>query len=257
MLPGVLHASFQYNKGGFNVTIARSLLPTMHSSANPWAWLKTTLLFQDLSPAQLQSICRISQVQHFQKGELVFQQGSAATGFFILKTGRIKAFKLSFQGKEQILHLLHAGDHFAEVPALDGKDFPASAAALEASEIIFFPRHAFLDLLRQYPDIAIKMLTSLSQHARHLSQLIEELSFKEVPQRLATYLLNLSDRTRSTHIIELDLSKSQLAAALGTIPATLSRAFYRLSHDGIIEVHEAQITVLDRDRLEALSQMPD
>ncbi len=215
--------------------------------------LRATKIFRGLSPTHLDTIAEITQIHTFQKGDLIFQQGSAATGLFVVKTGRVKAFKLSAQGKEQILHLLGEGDHFAEVPALDGKDFPASAEALQLSEVIFLPRIAFLELLHQYPDIAINMLISLSQHARHLSQLVEDLSFKEVPQRLATYLLNLSDCTDNLCTIDLDLSKGQLAAALGTIPATLSRAFYRLSHEGLIAIDGSQIELLDRDLLQKMS----
>lgn len=215
--------------------------------------LRATKIFHGLSPTQLDTIAEITQIHTFQKGDLIFQQGSAATGLFVVKTGRVKAFKLSAQGKEQILHLFGEGDHFAEVPALDGKDFPASAEALQLSEVIFLPRIAFLELLHQYPDIAINMLISLSQHARHLSQLVEDLSFKEVPQRLATYLLNLSDCTDNLCTIDLDLSKGQLAATLGTIPATLSRAFYRLSHEGLIAIDGSQIELLDRDLLQKMS----
>ena len=215
--------------------------------------LRATKIFRGLSSTQLDTIAEITQIHTFQKGDLIFQQGTAATGLFVVKTGRVKAFKLSAQGKEQILHLFGEGDHFAEVPALDGKDFPASAEALQLSEVIFLPRIAFLELLHQYPDIAINMLISLSQHARHLSQLVEDLSFKEVPQRLATYLLNLSDCTDNLCTIDLDLSKGQLAATLGTIPATLSRAFYRLSHEGLIAIDGSQIELLDRDLLQKMS----
>ncbi len=225
-------------------------------------WLKTTSIFRELNSAQLRSLADIAQLQTFPKGDYIFHQGSAATGFFVVKIGRVKVFKLSTQGKEQILHFFGPGDHFAEVPALDGQDFPASAATLEPSEVIFLPRVAFIQLLHQYPDIANAMLISLSQHARHLGQLVEDLSFKEVPERLATYLLNLSDRVASTApnhtstpcIVELDLSKSQLAAALGTIPATLSRAFDRLSREGMIVIRGTRIELRDRDRLQDLSQ---
>jgi len=67
-------------------------------------------------------------------------------------------FKVSAEGKEQILHLFGSEEHFAEVPAFDGDCFPASAIALEATELLFFPRTAFLNLLEQYPSIAINML---------------------------------------------------------------------------------------------------
>jgi CRP/FNR family transcriptional regulator len=216
-------------------------------------WLQSTQLFRGLALSQLLLISQIAQSKQFPKGELIFRQDSEATGFFVVKTGRVKIFKVSVHGKEQILHIFGAKEHFAEVPALDGKHFPASAAALEPTELVFFPRQAFLNLLYQQPDIAINMLITLSARLRHLNNLIEELSFKDVPQRLATYLLQLSERTNSKNNVELDLSKSQLAAALGTIPATLSRAFYRLSSDGIVAVNGTQVQLLDRDRLQNLS----
>jgi CRP/FNR family transcriptional regulator, dissimilatory nitrate respiration regulator len=225
-------------------------------------WLQTTLMFRGLSRSQVLRLCQIVQPQTWQKDEPIFQQGSPATGFFIVKTGRVKVLKVSPMGKEQILNIFEPGDNFAEVAALDGQPFPASAAALERVELIFFPRQVFLELLRQDPDIAINVLISLSQHSRHLVSVIEDLSFKDVPQRLAAYLLNLSnvssqkssDRSQSIDLVTLDLTKTQLAAALGTIPATLSRAFYRLSSEGIIAVNGSLIEVLDRDRLQDLSQ---
>jgi CRP/FNR family transcriptional regulator len=222
-------------------------------------WLQTTLIFQGLSPSQLVPLLKIAQLQLFSKGDLIFKQGSEATGFYVVKTGRVKVFKVSPTGKEQILNIFESGDNFAEVAALDGKPFPASAATLESTELIFFPRMVFLDLLYQHPDIAINMLSSLSQHLRHLVGVIEELSFKDVPQRLAAYLLSLSAAVESCDcstpsVVTLDLTKSQLAATLGTIPATLSRAFYRLSSEGVIAVNGSQIELLDRERLESLSQ---
>lgn len=235
----------------------------MTDDADLTDWLQTIRIFRGLSRSQLLPLAKIAQLKQFNKGETIFQQGSEATGFFVVKTGRVKIFKVSPNGKEQIIHFVNARENFAEVPALDGKCFPASATAIEPTESIFFPRMAFLDLLHQAPDIAINLLISLSQHLRNQSRLIEELSFKNVPQRLASYLLNLSDRAAlmlpnlTSSTVYLDLSKSQLAAALGTIPATLSRAFYRLSSEGMINMNGSQIEILDRDRLHKLSQSMD
>jgi CRP/FNR family transcriptional regulator len=225
-------------------------------------WLRTTMVFHELSLSQLPRILQIAQFQTWKKDELIFKQNSPATGFFVVKSGRVKVFKVSPTGKEQILNIFETGDNFAEVAALDGRPFPASAAALERVELIFFPRQAFLALLHQDPDIAINMLVSLSQHLRHLVGVIEDLSFKDVSQRLAEYLLTLSnspsqssgDRSQSGNVITLDLTKGQLAATLGTIPATLSRAFYRLSREGLITVNGAQIELLDCDRLQSWIQ---
>jgi len=216
-------------------------------------WLQTTLIFQGLSLEQLEPLVQISQLQNFQKGEMIFIQDSEATGFFVVQVGKVKVFKMASNGKEQIMHLLGVRDYFAEVPALDGKCFPASAIALEYTELIFFPRLAFLELLHQYPVITINMLMSLATHSRKLAHMVEELSCKDVPQRLASYLLDLSDHHDQAHIITLDVTKTQLAARLGTIPATLSRALYRLSSEGLIAINGSQIELLDRDRLQDTS----
>jgi CRP/FNR family transcriptional regulator, dissimilatory nitrate respiration regulator len=233
----------------------------MVNEFNLSSWLQKTLVFQGLSRSQLVPIVQIAQLQSLNKGELLFKQGMEATGFFVVKSGRVKVFQMSLTGKEQILNIFESGENFAEVAALDGKPFPASAAALEPTELIFFPRIAFLDLLHQHPDIAINMLISLSKHLRHLTGVIEELSFKDIPQRLATYLLKLSHSDvgespkifQFSNVVTLDLTKSQLAATLGTIPATLSRAFYYLSSEGLIAVRGYQIELLDRNRLQELS----
>lgn len=215
-------------------------------------WLQIILIFQGLSSEQLIPLAQIAQLQTFEKNEAIFHQGSEATGFFIVQTGRVKVFKIAANGKERILHLLNVYNYFAEVPALDGKSFPASAIALEYTELIFFPRLAFLNLLHQYPAIAISMLMSLANHSRNLSQMVEELSFKDVPQRLSAYLLDLSEKANGANIITLDITKTQLAATLGTISATLSRAFHSLSDEGLIAINGSQIELLDCDRLQDL-----
>lgn len=216
--------------------------------------LQATLIFRGLSHSHLIALSQIAQMHTFCKGDFIFRQGSEATGFFVVKTGRVKVFKVSANGKEQILNIYDEGDNFAEVAALDNKCFPASATALDPTELVMFPRSEFIGVLYQYPDIAINMLISLAHHSRHLVGVVEDLSFKDVPQRLAKYLLNLSERTNCAKVVTLDLTKSQLAATLGTISATLSRAFYRLSTDGMITIDGAQIEILDRDRLQDFSQ---
>lgn len=217
-------------------------------------FLGDTQIFHDLPREQLAALAQISRTQVYEKDEILFHQGDEGNGFFIVQSGRVKVFQLSAGGREQILHIFGAGDHFAEVPAFDGHSFPASAAALEKTDVLFFPRQFFLQLLEQNPTLAINLLRSYARHLRRFSQLVDNLSLREVPGRLATYLLKLSDQTNPSNSFELDVSKSQLAALLGTIPETLSRVFYKLSRDGIITIEGATIKILDRNRLQDLAQ---
>ena len=216
-------------------------------------FLSNIKLWRGLPEEQVDQLAKIAIAQTYTKGEIIFQAGDEGSGFFIVVSGRIKVYKTSVEGKEQILHLFVAGDHFAEVPAFDGQNFPASAMALETSELLFFPRTSFLNLLQEQPSLAIKILGVFARHLRIMAQLVEDLSLKEVPGRLATYLLYLSDRNNSSDVVELDMTKAQLAALLGTIPETLSRVFAKLSADQLIAIDGSKINLLDRKRLIGLA----
>lgn len=216
-------------------------------------FLGQTMIFQGLSLEQLGDLANLAIPQTYRKGDTIFNQGDNGVGFFVVKSGRVKVLKLSAEGKEQILHIFSVGDHFAEVPALDGECFPASAAAIDPAEVLFFPRQAFLQLLEQRPTLAINMLRSFARHLRHFSHLIDSLVLSEVPTRLATYLLNLSEQSNQVEVVELDLTKGQLAARLGTIPETLSRVFAKLSREGLIQMEDTKIKLLDMEGLNQLA----
>ena len=234
------------------------MLPAMSETDRPFSelmdFLDSTAIFAGLPRDQLAAIAQLARLQTYAKGESVFQQGDEARGFYLVQSGRLKIFKLSASGREQILHIFESGDCVAEVPAFDGKCFPASATALAPSELLFFPRQFFLALLEQNPALTINLLRSFARHLRRFSGLVDNLSLREVPGRLAAYLLQLSDQSENAQQVELPTNKGQLAALLGTLPETLSRVFYKLSHEGIIAIDGSKIILLDRDRLQQLGQ---
>ena len=188
------------------------------------------------------------------RGEWLFSEGDEGTGFYVVATGRVKVFKLSPEGKEQILHIFGPGEPFGEVAVFEGTRFPAHASVLEESLIYFFPRDAFIGLIRKNPDLALKMLGVLSRRLRRFTALIEDLSLKEVPGRLAAYLIYLSEKNQGAQKLELELSKSQLASLLGTIPETLSRILQKMMKAEFITVEGPRITILDHRGLAALAE---
>ena len=210
-------------------------------------------LFHGLPPEQLEEIVTTMADQTFERGQTVLSEGEAAEGFFVLVQGRVKIFKLSPDGKEQILHIFGPGESFGEVPMFAGGHFPANAETIEKSRIFFFPRAAFLDLIQKDPSLAMNMLAELSQRLRQLTHLVEQLSLKEVPGRLAAYVLFLSNGNRGADEVELDITKGQLASLLGTIPETLSRILGKMSSQGIITVQGRKLKILDRMILENLA----
>jgi len=210
-------------------------------------------LFKGLPVEQVEELSRICLDQRYRKGQELFSEGSRAKGFYLAVTGKFKIYKLSPDGKEQILHIFGGGEIFGEVPAFAGENYPANAEAIEAGRALFFPRMSFLELIGREPAIAVNLLGILSQRLRRFTHMIEDLSLKEVPGRLAAYLIYLSERSGSIQDLDLDITKTQLASLLGTIPETLSRILAKLAQQGIISVEGRTIRVLDRKSLESLA----
>lgn len=216
--------------------------------------LATIPLFEGLPREQQEDLAMIVADQIFRRGQTIFTEGDDATGFYVGITGRVKIFKLSFEGKEQILHIFGPGEPFGEVPVFTGQHYPANAEAMEESRIFFFPRESFIELISNNPSIALNMLAVLSLRLHRFTRLIDDLSLKEVPGRLSAYLLYLSEQGKGTSDLELTITKTQLASLLGTIPETLSRIFGRLSKEGLIELDGPRIRIMDRQRLEDLAE---
>lgn len=211
--------------------------------------LRECSLFSGLPDQQLLDLAAISFEKSFGKGENVFFEGDEGIGFYLVASGKVKIYKMSPAGKEHILHIFGPGEPFGEVPVFHGQPFPASAECLVKSKVIFFPREKFVGLVHKNPSIALNMLAILSMRLRRFTGQIEDLSLKEVPARLAGYLLFLQEEQGGEAIIELEISKGQLASLLGTIPETLSRIFAKMSDEGLIQVDGRKITILDKESL--------
>ena len=211
-------------------------------------------LFEGLPSGQLRDLAGIAIAKTYKRSEAIFSEGDEATGLYVATSGRVKIFKLSSDGKEQILHIFGAGEPFGEVAVFTGRRFPANAEALEDTRVMFFPRKAFVALIQREPSLALNMLAVLSLRLRQFAHMIENLSLKEVPGRLAAYLLYESTQRGHQHELELDIAKGQLASLLGTIPETLSRILAKMSTQGLIEVNGPHIRIMDREALEDLAE---
>ena len=212
-------------------------------------------LFQGLAPEQLDQVGAICLEKKYGKGEVIFSEGDTASGFYIVAGGQVKIYKLSIEGKEHILHIYGPGHPFGEVPVFAGENFPAHAQAIDRTRLLFFPREAFLSLITANPDLALKMMSVLSLKLRSFTVQIENLSLKEVPARLASYLLYLDQEQGQHHELSLTISKTQLAAIIGTIPETLSRIFKRLSDQQLITVKGRHIRLLQVDKLQEMADI--
>ncbi len=216
--------------------------------------ISTIPLFDGLPEDQIVAIKKIAVKKQINKGEIIVSEGDEGEGFFVIVEGRVKVFKVSTEGKEQILHIFGSGQPFGEVPVFTGQRFPANAQAIDKTQVLFFPRASIVNLISANPSLALNMLAIMSIKLRQFAVQIENLSLKEMPARLASYLISLAGEQNKDEVVTLQISKGQLASILGTIPETLSRVFAKLSGQKLINVDGKKITLLDRRGLEDLAE---
>ena len=213
--------------------------------------VKMAPMFSSLEDGAIESLLRGCFQRGFKAGQLILRAGGPADKFFLILSGRVKVFKVSVQGEEQILHLYDRGQSFGEAAMWAKASFPAHAEAVTAVSVLVVPRGAFRRAISENVDLAMGMLASMAGKLKEFNKLIEELSLKEVPARLAGALLAES-RKAGTRTIRLGQTKRQLASQIGTVPETLSRALAKLKAAGVIQVDGPKITILDLEALEDL-----
>lgn len=220
--------------------------------------LRSIPLFSELSIQQLRNITSISSLNQFAKHQIIFREGDYYKGFYILLKGSIKVYKINPDGKEFVVHIVKPLNVFADIPLFEGGNYPVNAEALEDSIAIFIPKDRFLEIIRNEPEIALKMLAGFAKRLKSLVNQLEDISLMEVPNRLAKYLLK-EIKTSGTEnypepFIKLSVPKSTVASYLGTITETLSRAFKKLQNEGIIKVKGKIIIVTNLKKLKELAK---
>jgi len=214
--------------------------------------IKKSSLFAGLDNGELESLSDTIAIKKLRKGEILFFDGDIASGFYAVFEGRIRVYKSNPDGKEYTIHIINPGQIFGEVAIFNGKYFPANSMAIDDSVVGYFPKDRFLALIKQYPNISLKIIGSLAGFLREYNQMVEELALKEVPSRIAGFLLVRAEEAKDK-IINLDMTKTELAVKLGTISETLSRNLRKMKDSGIIKVDNQQITILDFDRLGSIA----
>lgn len=211
--------------------------------------LRKTPLFASLTDDEMRALAARTARQRFQKDEQLFAEGDPCKGLYLVASGKIRIFKLSPSGREQILAVEGPGSSFAELPVFDGGNYPAAASALEDTEALFISRKDFQNFCREHPDVGLKVIAVVGSRLRRLVGIIEELSFTTVRQRLIAVILRMAQEshTRSKEGIHLELTKSHqdLAAELGTVRELVSRNLGRLQAEGFLDVEGRKIVIKD------------
>jgi CRP-like cAMP-binding protein len=218
--------------------------------------IKDIILFHGVSPESIKLLAAQSTLKKFKAGDLVIGESDPIRSFYVVITGQLKLYRSSAEGKEQTLQLLVPGDPFGLCTAFATDAFPASAMAIEDSSVLLIPGTFMEEIARQEPALLFNIIRILSNRLKESMTLIESLALKEIPGRLASFLLHLSpkDADDKNTSVELTISQRELAKILGSSPEALSRALRKMAHDGILSTAGRVITILDYKSLKQLAE---
>jgi len=208
--------------------------------------LKSQPYFKALSDEDLGRLARTMIERAYDKDKVVFLEGEPCQGLYIVRAGSVKIFKLSPEGREQILSYIKPGDSFNEVAVFDGGPNPANVMAAEATTLWVVPRAAVVELIQKNPQVALAVIQNLGARLRHLVGLVEDLSLRQVTARLAKLLLETATAG------ERALTQQEMAARLGTVREMIGRSLRQLETRGLIKTERGRIVILDREGLQKL-----
>jgi CRP/FNR family transcriptional regulator len=202
-----------------------------------------------LEEKELAWVARRAAGLHFLAGEMIFFSGDEGRGLFVVSRGRVRVFQQNLDGREQVMHVDTAGATIAEVPVFDGGPYPASAIAEEDTDVLFIDKQDIHEFCMKHPAFALKALKMMAERVRRHAQLVEVLSFHEVGQRLALFLLgkaqDAGDNKTNRIKLKLSLSNHEIAARIGSVRDVVSRALARLQHEGLVVVESRTVTIVD------------
>ncbi|MEJ2535937.1 MAG: Crp/Fnr family transcriptional regulator [Calditrichia bacterium] len=210
---------------------------------------KNIPLFSELSDKDLEKIIQVASKQKYHKDNLILLEEEVGSTMFIILNGRVKISRISDDGREVILSILSDGDFFGEMSLLDGHTRSANVTAIEESELMVIRREEFLQMLRDFPQIAINLLKELAQRIRKSDEHIKSLSLQDATGRVASTLLRIAEdsgvfRKGQVEIAELPLQQD-LANMAGTSRETISRVIKSLCEDGFLKKTSGKIIILD------------
>lgn len=222
------------------------------------AALRRTTLFGELNETELRALAERAVERRLNRNEVLFFAGDEAAGLFVIVQGALRAFREGVDGREQVIHVEHAGATIAELPVFDDKPYPSTVAAEEESTVLFLSKREVKSLCLAHPEIALAGLKLLAGRLRRCAELVEALSLREVDQRLARWLLTEArargKRTGDELELDLVLTNQQIAARIGSVREVVSRALARLQQNGLISVEGRRVLIQQETTLSIFAE---
>ncbi len=212
--------------------------------------LRLVPYFSQLSPRELATVADGVVERRIPAGQIGFLEGEPCAGLYLVVSGQAKIYRLSLDGREQVLALLDPGDSCNEVPVVDGGLNPATLVAIKTCKVWIWTGEEMDRLRRVIPDLNEAIIRSLAGRCRELVDKVHSLSFLSVTARLADFLLQ-----QASEDAELDRkqwTQDEMAAHIGTVREMVGRTLRNLERDGLVRFNRHRIEIVDREGLESL-----
>lgn len=214
-------------------------------AANPY--------FRGLSEASLRELTLAMSMRRYERGEVLFWEGDPCSGLHIIQRGSVKLFRVSPNGRQHIFRVLQEGDTCNEVPVFDGGENPVNVESLEETDVWVVDADAVRALMRKDPEFMQKTIQNLARMMRHLAQMVSEMAFYQVTNRLARLISELpADELAGESGARW--TQDQIAARLGTVREVVARSLRELERSGAIHVENRRIQVQDNNVLQQWAQ---
>jgi CRP/FNR family transcriptional regulator len=209
--------------------------------------LRKAPMFSGISGEALQALAEGCQLSKYSRGEYLFHEGAKADGFYVVHAGAVNVHRVTEEGREQVIRVFYPGESLGEVVIVGDQSYPASAKATENSQVIVVPTMFFRRQIQRDPDLALRILASMSLHLRYLVETVESLKLSQAESRVVRWLLSQVDgQTESERpAFTLPLAKHLLASQLGITSETLSRVFSKLREKQLLVIEGRQLSELD------------
>ena len=228
------------------------IVGTATQPAEKLRYLSELMVFQDLSPREMEELNRITTMSTVPKGRVFYRPEEPGEVLFILKEGKVQLYRISPEGKKLVITTLGPHTLFGEMALLGTKMHNTFAEAIDDCLICVMSRTDLERLILNKPQVALRILAVTGKRLRDAEERLENMAFKGIPARLASLLLRLSEEQASIDIT--GLTHQDLAESVGTYRETATQVLNDLKNDGLIEIGRKRITILDGERLGAVAE---
>ncbi|NQM31110.1 Crp/Fnr family transcriptional regulator [Streptococcus suis] len=212
--------------------------------------IRVVPIFNHLEAAQMEEIMKVMKSVSYKKGEVLYREGDTSNVLYVVSKGKIRIYRLSDSGKEQLLRILNPGDFTGELALFRESIHEAYAEAMIDTDVCMISKNDLQEFLLKYPTISLKILAEFSNRLEISEKQTTRFVTEKVEARLALFLGECTDGGVSPIEIELPMSKKDLASYLGTTPETISRTLADFEDAGYIkQKRNKKIEILDLDGL--------